>query len=359
MTIARRDLLKEMAAISALPGLTAFFGPAIARAAILDPSNLQGQPAGVDQETHDFWANFVSSTTQPLGRIPSAAHAGLNERGEKQPPDREAFFFHYGGQGFQAAMDIVPSQLLAEGDIGVRYNVAAFKPAAEDRATFERLQNAQLRLDIMQNQPILSILEIMAWTAVATLNPSKSNKLPPLQNLSFNPETSTTKMQNIVLPGGEGRWAMNLYAQRKESLFYQIVQNVVKDFGKFVPVLSLPGITAVALDSFNHLYAALHNRPEYLFRMNPVPVFATASALTSSGASRGLPLRTGSYVLVPVAHASQLTSEVLRGLELKQGFIVPKGTPATRLYETAEATLPNVTYATVDIGVRPVQLPGK
>ena len=180
MTFARRELLKQAAALGAMPGLSALFGRELSKAEILNLADLQNPPAGADRETHDFWTNFVGSTTQPLGRIPSAARGGLNERGEKQPQDREAFFFHYGAQGFQPAMDIIPSQLLPEGDITVRYNVAAFKPAEEDRATFERLQNAQLRLDVMQNQPILSILEIMAWTAVAVLNPSKTGKLPPL-----------------------------------------------------------------------------------------------------------------------------------------------------------------------------------
>ncbi len=353
--IKRRDLLKELAALGALPGLAAFFGQSTNAAELLEAIRAQGESSGPDRQTAEFWDNFVSSTSRPPAQTHSGMLKGMAGRGEIVS-EREPFFFHYGREGFFPAMDIPPAQLLPEGDISVRYNVAAFKPAEEDRATFQRLQNAQLRLDVLQTQPILNILETLAWTAVAALHPNNASKLPPLQSLSFDPGSASQKMQNILLPGGEGKWAVNLYAQKKDSLFCQILQLTLKDVGKFVPVLGLPGITTVALDSFNHFYGAMHNRPEYLFRMNPVPIFATAAALTSSGASRGLPLRTGSYVLVPVAHVPQLTSGVLQGLELKQGFIVPKNTLSTQLYEAAESTLPHVTYATVDVGVKSIRL---
>jgi hypothetical protein len=354
-TMGRRDVLRDMAMLGALPGLSELL--------TRNPETLervleaQAQPGGPesDQDTRQFWDGFVSATSRPIARISSSYLDQMTQRGELTS-DREAFFFHYTAKGFQPAMDIAPSQLLPEGDVTVRYNVAAFKPANLDRATFERLQNAQLRLDVLQTRPILPILETLAWTAVAALNPDKTNKLPPLQSLAFDPGSGSEKMRNVVLPGGEGRWAVNLYAQRKESLFYQIIQGVVRDLGKFVPILGLPGLTTVALDSFNRFYAVLHNRPEHLFRMNPVPVFATASALTSSGASRGIPLRTGTYVLVPVAHARELTGNVLDELELKQGLIVPRNTPSTQLYDAAAATLPRVTYATMDVGVQRVRL---
>jgi hypothetical protein len=356
-TIGRHGVLKDLAALGALPGLSAALLSHPAAAELLAAAQAQSAAPPPDPDTRQFWDNFVSATSRPAARISSSSLKTMTERGEISS-SREAFFFHYTKEGFQPAMDIPPSQLLPEGDVTVRYNVAAFKPADVDRSTLERLQNAQLRLDVLQVQPILPILETLAWTAVAVLNPDQTKKLPPLQSLSFDPGAATDKMRNIVLPGGEGRWSVNLYAQRKDSLFSQIVMGVLKDFGKFVPILGLPGITTVALDSFNRFYGAMHSRPEYLFRMNPVPVFATASALTSSGASRGLPLRTGTYVLVPIAHAVELTGSVLDGLELKQGFIVPKDTPSTHLYDAAEAALPHVTYATVDVGVQRTQLTG-
>jgi hypothetical protein len=352
-TMDRREILKGLAALGA--------GPAIAAGIPGDPALLdlladqaQSAAGAADEDTRQFWDNFVGSTSRPAARIPTGPPG--TERGEAAS-DREAFFFHYSRVGFQPAMDIPPGQLLWDGDVTVRYSVAAFKPADRDRSTFERLQNAQLRLDVIQSRPLLPILEALAWTAVAVLNPDRTNKLPPLQSLAFDPGAGTEKMRNVVLPGGEGRWAVNLYAQRKESFFYQIIQGLLKDVGKFVPVLGLPGITTVALESFNRIYGVMHSRPEYLFRMNPVPVFATAEALTSSGASRGIPLRTGTYVLVPVAHATQLTGGVLDGLELKQGLIVPKNTPSPQLYDAAAATLPHVTYATIDVGVQRAQIP--
>ena len=54
-------------------------------------------------------------------------------------------------------------------------------------------------------------------------------------------------MQSIPLPGGEGRWALNLEAQKKDSLFGKVLENLVKEGGQFAPAIGLPGIAMTAL----------------------------------------------------------------------------------------------------------------
>jgi hypothetical protein len=86
-------------------------------------------------------------------------------------------------------------------------------------------------------------------------------------------------------------------------------------------------------------------------------VFATAAAFKQSGSSRGLPLRSGAYIMVPVAQAGELTDDTLAKLELKQGLIVPKNTAAVKVYDAALEVLPKVSYATIDVIVKPLQVP--
>lgn len=88
-----------------------------------------------------------------------------------------------------------------------------------------------------------------------------------------------------------------------------------------------------------------------------MPVFGTQSALKAAASNRGLPLRTGTYVLVPLAHADQMTADRLQAFELRQGLIVPKSTPAIELFNAAGTVMPNVTYATIEVVVRPAIVP--
>ena len=344
----RREFLAGLAGAATIPALVplALAASELAQAGgpppVFDP----------DPAAQAFWAGFLTSRSLP-SREPVRPRSG------GPAVDRETFFFHQGKQGLQPAVDIPPSELIADGDVSVSINVAAFKPADADRDTFERLQSAQLRLDFVQNISIVDLIDTMAWTAVALLRPDKQNKLPPIQSLSFDPSTAWKKMQNIVLPKGQGRWAVNLYAQRGDSFWSRLLQVLNKEVGRFAPVLGLPGISTIALQSFNEFYGAFHSRPEYLFRSNPVPVFATASAAKQGPISNGLPLRTGTYILVPMAHAHELTDAKLATLELKQGLLVPKGTDTVAVRKAAEDALRGVTYATIDLVVKPVQLPCK
>jgi hypothetical protein len=345
----RRDFVTQLMSGGAL----AAFSPSILAAA--QTAAAQGAPLQPDLDAADFWNGFLKYKTLPAAKVTTPG--ALTTRGTPGGLAREPFFFHYGRPGFHAAVDIPAAELVDDGDVSVSLNVTAFKPAAEDRATFERLQSAQLRIDFVQDVKMIEILDMMAWTAVAVLRPDKQKKLPPIQSLSFDPGTAWDKMQNILLPRGQGKWAVNLYAQKSDGFFSQMLSVLNKEVGRFAPVLGLPGVSVTALQSFNQLYGAFHDKPEYLLQSNPVPVFATAAAFKQSGSSRGLPLRSGTYVMVPVAQAGELTDDTLAKLELKQGLIVPKNTAAVKVYDAALEILPNVSYATIDVMVKPVQVP--
>jgi hypothetical protein len=343
----RRDFLTCLMGAGVAPAVVPALGDVDAAAW----SDLQSAVAEPDTETMAFWNGFLTSTAAPLARVPTSRPRG--------PETRETFFFHHAEGTLRPAVDIPSSELIADGDVALSLNLASFKPSAEDRKTFNRLKNVQLRLDAVQNISMVDLFDTIAWTLIALVQEDKREKLPPMQNLSFDPSTSWQKMQNIVLPRGEGRWAMNVYGQRADSLVTRIAQIVTKEFGRWAPVFNLPAVSSIALQSFNNFYGAFQSKPEYLFKSQLIPIYATASALKQGAVSRGLPLRGGTYLLVPVEHASALSESVLSKLELKQGFLVPKGTPSERVPAVADKELPAVTYATLDVNVRPVKLPCK
>jgi hypothetical protein len=201
--------------------------------------------------------------------------------------------------------------------------------------------------------------------APAAKGSSKSSGSASVQNISISSDAAWQKMQSIPLPGGEGRWALNLEAQKKDSLFCKVLQNLVKEGNLFAPMLSLPGIAMSALNSFNTLYGALHAEPVQIIKSNPVRVFATQSAIDSTGASASeigaILLQPGTYVLMAAGQAP--TDDQLKKLTLSQGRIIRAedskltGDDLDQAASNVDA-LKNVTYVTFDVQVKSTSLFG-
>jgi hypothetical protein len=67
-------------------------------------------------------------------------------------------------------------------------------------------------------------------------------------------------------------------------------------------------------------------------------------------------LVSGDYVLVPHTFTDQLTP-YLDKLELRQGYLVPKGSPDnSSVIDLALALKPDITYLSATFGVKPVTL---
>jgi hypothetical protein len=291
---------------------------------------------------------------------------------------------HHGNEGFKDAAQLDTGKLVERGDVMVSVNTSVVKVGDDDQKTFERLQNAQLRVDVAQKTSIIPLIEAMAYTVVGAM---QSTKTPPaksaasskssssisakkpstatVQNISISSDATWQKMQSIPLPGGEGRWALNLEAQKKDSLFCKILQNLVKEGGMFAPMIGLPGIAMSALNSFNNLYGALHAEPVSIIKSNPVRVFATQEALESTGATPSemgaILLQPGTYVLMSAAQAP--TDDQLKNLTLVQSRIVPTSDAKLTGDDLDEAaanvdTLKNVTYVTFDVQVKHTTLFG-
>jgi hypothetical protein len=319
-------------------------------------------PAEGLHDSKSFWDAF-GNAAESGGT--SAEPAGVRGRGlTKKPADnsgaadmaRTIDFYQYDAKNttLRFATSITPNELLDhEGDVTASVNVNGFRMAGDDRQTFDKLQSAQLRIDMVQTIPIVQYLEPMAWTSLAALFPNKSGKLPPLQNLSFNPGDTWQKMQQIVLPGGAAQVAINLSMAHKESTFMTILQTLTTEIDKFAPVLGLPAISVTALKGFTSLYGAWEQRTTFLLNSLPVRAFATQAAREAAQTQSGLNLVGGDYVLVPHTFSAALTP-YLDKLELRQGYLVPKGTSTnTSVYDVATNLTPDITYLSTTIAVKP------
>jgi hypothetical protein len=226
--------------------------------------------------------------------------------------------------------------------------------AGEDQEKFEKLQSAQLRIDVLQQKSLLNILDPMAWTCLAALYPDKAGQLPPLQNLNFDPGSSWEKMQKIILPGGSGQVAVNVSMAHKESTFVTVLKNINSEIGRFAPILGLPAISTTALNSFCTLYGSLEQRTTFLLNGFPQQAYATRGSRAAATTSAGLNVVEGDYVLVPHVYASQL-EPFFDKLELRQGFLVAKGTSTnSSIYDLAGKLNPDITYVTANIKLAPV-----
>jgi len=366
----RRDFLKQFIAAGALPGLFARPG---AFGTLLDPQAAQQANPDFDAQSYNFWSGFTAKNGK------SAILGAGQTRGAK-PDHTQPVFLHHGNDGFKNAALLDQAKLAQKGDVLVSVNTSVVKVGDDDQKTFERLQNAQLRVDIAQKTGIIPLIEAMGYMVVGAMSSVKAKapaakgsaasaaKKPAattVQNISIASDAAWQKMQSIPLPGGEGRWALNLEAQKKDSLFCKVLQNLVKEGNLFAPALSLPGIAMSALNSFNTLYGALHAEPVQIIQSNPVRVFATQEALESTGATASeigaILLQPGTYVLMSAGQAP--TDDQLKKLTLTQDRIVrteDAKLTGDALDEAAADVdvLKNVTYVTFDVQVKSTTLFG-
>ncbi|HLJ76049.1 MAG TPA: hypothetical protein VKT75_01480 [Acidobacteriaceae bacterium] len=308
---------------------------------------LEDTPDTSTTDASAFWGSFLEKPTHERGLL-----------GHKQPGtdlDRQVNFLHFGEKGLRYADQIDPSELPDyPGDVAVSMNIGGIRLSKADRAKFEQLQSAQLRIDLIQGQQMFNMLDPLAWMAMAAIFPDQSGKLPSLQNLAFDPSTAAQNMQKIVLPGGHGNLAVNVSMVHKESTFFKVINMLVTDAQKVAPVFGFPAISVTALTGFSKLYGVLANRATFLFQARPQPAYTTQESRQKANSSIGINMPSGDYVLVPQSHTDDL-KPYMGKLTLNNGYLVPKDGPATSsVYEIAENADPDISYLSMNVSVKPL-----
>lgn len=348
MTISRRTFLGELAASGALGGLLAKPETAAALSAALDDTTQPGEGNAAD-----FWGSFMAKAPHERGLL-----------GHKLPgtdADRQVNFLHFDADKGLRYADQIDANELPDypGDVAVSMTVGGIRLSSEDRAKFEQLQSAQLRIDMLQGEQMFGMIDPLAWMALAAIFPDEGGKLPPLQNLSFDPSSTANNMQKIVLPGGYGHVAVNVSMVHKASAFWTVINTLVTDASHIAPVLGLPAISVTALTGFSKLYGVLANRSTFLFQARPQPAYATQAAREKANSTIGMNLPTGDYVLVPQSHTDDL-KPYLDKMKLANGYMVPKDAPASdSTYESAEKAQPDISYITMHMSVNQLMQMGE
>lgn len=155
----------------------------------------------------------------------------------------------------------------------------------------------------------------------------------------------------IILPGGTGKFAINVSITKKESLLHKILREGSLYTGLAAPMLGFPAISIPAAKAFTSIFSALEERAAFLLNGPLVDAAATRYAVDSGDlAPNHLPLLSGQYVMVPDDHADQIAQALTR-LSVNQGYLVdssqPDG-PADR------RQMKDVTYLSLKVTVAPL-----
>lgn len=343
MDCKRRDFIGALAATGAMSAFLKTPAAAEALNAAFDEDQDQGaSTADLPSNSENFWANYYN------GHL-----TGERALGRKNPPKddsqgQQINFLAYDDKShaLRFAHEIKPEELPPiVGDVAVNVKVGGMRLAEEDREALQKLQAAQLRVDLVQNKSMLAMIDKLAWASVAALHLSQG-KLPSLQDLSFTPEST----QSVILPNGTGAFGVNVTATPHGSKLFQIFQTIVKEVDRFAPAIGLPAISLNALNAFNTFYGAIEQRTRFLFRMVPQQINLTYKE-GEDNSKLGINMQPGDYVLVPDKHV-KLVQDKLDQFKLMQGYLVPADfNGKASVYQTAMSTPPPFSYMTVNLGV--------
>lgn len=334
----RRELFDELAAAGLTTGVLAGISGA----------QNQGPRTAEPHASYDFWSRFFDS------ELGGSRGLGQPEEQRLAAPERHCRYLFHGDQGLRYATEIRRDDLLDhDGDVAVSFSLGQFRPGAADSQTLQRLQSSQLRVDCVQVRPLINLFAPLAWSAIASVYPDKSGKLPSLQSLGFQSPNGVSK---VVLPGGLGKVGVNISMMKKDSVLHQVLKGITRGAAAAGPLLNFPAISLTALKTFTDLYGYLEDRTTFLLNSPLITGVATRAAWQDP--DRGatyLPLATGDYVLVPQAHTDEL-GQALERLEFNQGFLVDRDSSKNQPVETRAAqTVKGVTYVSLRVHVAPLQ----
>ncbi len=344
MEQSRRRLLEELLAGGGLAALLA------------SQSTAQSEtpPGASEIRPADFWGSFYDSVDPNKGRgapKPQPAAQGKDV----------VYLYSEKGDEFSYADKLTKSDLLNHpGDVTIDIVLGQFRPSKDDDKTIKQYTSSQLRIDCVQTQKFLDILAPSAWVALASLFTDKAGKLPSLQQLGFQQPNLISGPSKVILPGGAGKFSVNVSSMSKESKLHEILRQGVKIAGVVSPLIGFPAISIPAAQAFTAIYSLLEERASFIMSSPLVPAAATQAAVAAANFPLSyVPLKTGNYAVVPQAHTDVLSAK-LAALKLQQGYLIDPTVPANRpIDQIANDSIPDVTYVTLKLTVKPLTLPAQ
>jgi hypothetical protein len=347
--LTRRNFLEEVLAAGSAASLLPMAGAATVR--LDSPQPQQSPPANADIPEHqasDYWKQLylpvdptVPKNRGPITHVP--------------PSERQVLFLHSGSNGLRYIEDIQEEELLDyPGDVQVSMVLGQFRPGNSDREFLKHVQSSQLRVDCVQSKPYRDILAPLAWCAMASLKTDQAGRLPSLDSLGFNSPNTMTGVTKILLPGGSGKLAVNLYVAKGHPVIEKILREALQLAPAVAPVMNFPAVSVPALRTFSEIIGALEERSAFIMNSQLTHAVTTRQALADPDRPINyFQLIPGEYVLVPKLHIEELKPH-LGDLQLQQGYLVDKDpAPVDPVVTRKDKAVPGVTYATLRISVNP------
>lgn len=344
MSVTRRNFVGNGLALGLLSSLL----PPEAASALAQQPAAPSEPADAPHDAFDFWSGFYDSVDPQSS---SYGTSGRGATGGLADASLQTQYLHYHTDlgRLRYATDITKPELLDhDGDVSVNIGLTQFRPGTGD----QKDQASQLRIDASQTSPLLNLFAPLAWTAIASLMPDKSGKMPSLDQLGFKPDEPMSETSHILLTKGTGKLAVNISRAPNDSGFLKVLKVMMTGLKIVAPLVTLPAISVPALNAFSEAFAYWEDRTRFIMNGNLVHAIATQQAMSDpEHDSRYIGLVSGDYVMVPQKHTDELASE-LPNLELNQGYLVRKdANKDLSVAARAAAAVPGVTYATMHVAV--------
>jgi hypothetical protein len=326
MDTSRRDLFGQMSLLGALGLLLS--ERSAAQSTPLEPGEVR---------TADYYKGFYDGST----------------RGAKESDLK--VLFHDDKHGFRYKEDIKDEELsTSPGDVTVDVVLDQFHASDDDKKTIKGYDSAQVRVDCAQTSRFMNLFPPAAWIALASLYPDKAGKLPSLQQLGFSGEPAMSGDNKIVLPGGRGKFSINVSSMAKESALHKVFRQGIAIGQKVAPLIPLPSISIPAAIAFTEVYSVLEEKASFIMSSKPIAAVATSNAAKDADVpDEYLPVMTGNYIFIPKRHEDKLAAK-LAGLDLKSGYLVEKSASTNVSAATRADSITDVTYLTLKVSVNPL-----
>jgi hypothetical protein len=347
MTISRRSFVADASCLGLLTALL----PQLAAAQDAAP---QAAADDTPHDSYDFWNGFFDSVN-PDSKTYGNKAASRGPADQLPDPAAETQYLHYNSDAkrLRYATDIGKDDLLNhDGDVAV--SIALSQYQAGTGTADANIRAAQLRVDTTQIHPYMNIIAPLAWTAIASLEPSKSGKIS-LDQLGFKTPQAQQGTSKILLTQGTGKLAVNVSKAAQTSIFVKALNIIMQGAKIAAPLVTLPAISVPALSAFTEVLSYWEDRTRFIMAGNLTSVVATQQALDDPDReARYIGLISGDYLMVPQKHTDELAKE-LPNLDLVQGYLVRKDAdPNQPLQARAQNALPGITYASMRVSVTPL-----
>jgi hypothetical protein len=347
MSLSRRRFVTDASFLGLLTALL----PELAAA---QDAASQAAPEDTPHDSYDFWNGFFDSVN-PYSQNYGQKAASRGPADQLPDPAAETQYLHFKSdtKRLRYATDIGKEELMDhDGDVAVSIALSQYRPATGN--TEANVRAAQLRVDTTQIHPYMNIIAPLAWTAIASLQPSKAGKIS-MDQLGFRTPQASQGTSKILLTQGTGKLAVNVSKAATTSVFVKALNVIMQGAKIAVPLVSLPAISVPALSAFTEALSYWEDRTRFIMAGNLTTAVATQQALADPDREdRYIGLLSGDYLMLPQEHTDELAKE-LPNLDLVQGYLVRKDAdPNLPLAARAQSAVPGVTYASMRVSVQPL-----